>query len=32
MLPPMEIDGDDPADVAQAWVDAHADAWQAWLS
>jgi glycine betaine/proline transport system substrate-binding protein len=32
MLPPMEIDGDDPADVAAAWVAAHEDVWQAWLS
>jgi glycine betaine/proline transport system substrate-binding protein len=31
MLPSFEIDGEDPAAVAAAWVDAHADTWQAWL-
>ncbi|HEY5663316.1 MAG TPA: glycine betaine ABC transporter substrate-binding protein [Ilumatobacter sp.] len=31
MLPPMEIDGEDPAAVAADWVAAHKDAWQAWL-
>ena len=32
MLPPMEIDGDDPAEVAAAWVAAHEDTWRAWLN
>jgi glycine betaine/proline transport system substrate-binding protein len=32
MLPPMEIDGDDPAAVAAEWVAAHEDTWRAWLS
>ncbi len=32
MLPAFEIDGDDPADVAAAWVAAHEDTWKAWLS
>jgi len=31
MLPAMEIDGEDPAEVAQRWVDANADTWKAWL-
>ena len=31
MLPPMEIDGQDPADVAADWVAAHEDTWRAWL-
>jgi len=31
MLPAFEIDGDDPADVAAAWVAAHEDVWSAWL-
>jgi glycine betaine/proline transport system substrate-binding protein len=31
MLPPMEIDQQDPADVAAKWVADHADTWQAWL-
>ncbi|NNE94509.1 MAG: ABC transporter substrate-binding protein [Acidimicrobiales bacterium] len=31
MLPAMEIDGEDPADVAAEWVDANADKWKAWL-
>jgi glycine betaine/proline transport system substrate-binding protein len=31
MLPPMEIDGDDPAAVAEAWIAAHGDVWSAWL-
>lgn len=31
MLPPMEIDGQDPAAVAATWVDAHEDTWRAWL-
>ncbi|HSH11141.1 MAG TPA: glycine betaine ABC transporter substrate-binding protein [Ilumatobacter sp.] len=31
MLPPMEIDGDDPAAVAAAWVAAHGDVWSTWL-
>ncbi len=31
MLPPMEIDGEDPAKVAADWVAAHQDTWQAWL-
>jgi glycine betaine/proline transport system substrate-binding protein len=32
MLPPFEIDGDDPAEVAATWVDAHEDVWSTWLS
>ena len=32
MLPPMEIDGKDPATVAADWVSAHQDTWKAWLS
>ncbi|MEX1270886.1 MAG: glycine betaine ABC transporter substrate-binding protein, partial [Acidimicrobiia bacterium] len=31
MLPPVEIDGLDPAEVAQDWVDANEDVWSAWL-
>lgn len=31
MLPPMEIDGEDPAKVAADWVAAHEDTWRAWL-
>jgi glycine betaine/proline transport system substrate-binding protein len=31
MLPPMEIDGQDPAQVAADWVAAHEDTWRAWL-
>lgn len=31
MLPAVEIDGDDPADVAAKWVDDHEDAWKAWI-
>ena len=31
MLPPFEIDGDDPAEVAADWVAAHEDTWKAWL-
>ncbi len=31
MLPPMEIDGLDPAVVAANWVAAHEDVWKAWL-
>ncbi len=31
MLPPMEIDGEDPAAVASDWIAAHQDVWQAWL-
>lgn len=31
MLPPMEIDGEDPAKVAADWVAAHEDVWKAWL-
>lgn len=31
MLPPMEIDGKDPAEVAADWVAAHEDTWSAWL-
>ncbi len=31
MLPAMEIDGEDPADVAAKWVDANPDKWKAWL-
>ncbi len=32
MLPPMEIEGQDPAKVAADWVAAHEDVWKAWLS
>lgn len=32
MLPPMEIDGEDPAQVAADWVAAHEDTWRAWLA
>ncbi len=31
MLPPVEIDGDDPVAVAQKWVDDNEDVWRAWL-
>ncbi len=31
MLPAVEIDGDDPAAVAEKWVADHADEWEAWL-
>jgi len=31
MLPAVEIDGDDPADVAAEWVSANEDVWSAWL-
>ena len=31
MLPSVEIDGDDPADVAATWVSNHEDTWKAWL-
>ena len=31
MLPPVEIDGDDPAAVAAKWVADHESTWQAWL-
>lgn len=31
MLPPMEIDGKDPAEVAADWVAAHEDVWRTWL-
>lgn len=31
MLPAVEIDGDDPADVAAEWVNANEDVWSAWL-
>lgn len=31
MLPAVEIDGDEPADVAAKWVDDHEDAWKAWI-
>jgi glycine betaine/proline transport system substrate-binding protein len=31
MLPAFEIDGDDPAEVAAAWVTAHEDVWQNWI-
>ncbi len=32
MLPAAEIDGEDVADVAAAWIEAHADVWSAWVS
>ncbi len=32
MLPSFEIDGEEPADVAAAWVAAHEDVWKTWLS
>lgn len=32
MLPPMEIDGEDPAKVAADWVGANEAVWKAWLS
>jgi ABC-type proline/glycine betaine transport system substrate-binding protein len=32
MLPAVEIDGDDPADVAAAWIDEHVDVWEPWLN
>lgn len=32
MLPPMEIDGEDPAKVAADWVSANEAVWKAWLS
>jgi glycine betaine/proline transport system substrate-binding protein len=31
MLPSAEIDGEDPADVAAAWIEAHSDVWSAWI-
>lgn len=31
MLPPVEIDGLDPAEVAADWVEANEDTWSAWL-
>ncbi len=31
MLPAVEIDGDDPAEVAAKWVADHEDTWKAWL-
>jgi ABC-type proline/glycine betaine transport system substrate-binding protein len=31
MLPPMEIDGEDPVKVAADWVAAHEDTWRTWL-
>ncbi len=31
MLPAVEIDGDDPEDVAAEWVDDHEDTWKAWI-
>jgi glycine betaine/proline transport system substrate-binding protein len=27
----MDVEGEDPADAAQAWVDANEDTWSAWL-
>ncbi len=32
MLPPMEIDGEDPAAVASDWLAAHEDVWRTWLN
>lgn len=31
MLPAVEIDGEDPADVAAAWVEANPASWERWL-
>ena len=31
MLPSVEIDGEDAADVAAKWVDENEDVWSAWL-
>ena len=31
MLPSAEIDGDDVADVAARWIDAHKDTWESWF-
>ncbi len=31
MLPGVEIDGRDPADVAAEWIENHKDVWSAWL-
>jgi glycine betaine/proline transport system substrate-binding protein len=31
MLPSVEIDGEDPADVAAEWVSTHEDTWSGWL-
>ncbi|NNC42673.1 MAG: hypothetical protein HKO03_05490 [Acidimicrobiia bacterium] len=31
MLPPVEIDGDDPAAVAAKWVAENEDIWKSWL-
>jgi ABC-type proline/glycine betaine transport system substrate-binding protein len=31
MLPAVEIDGDDPAEVAAQWVADNEDVWSAWL-
>ncbi|MDH3306384.1 MAG: hypothetical protein OEO77_02505 [Acidimicrobiia bacterium] len=31
MLPPVEIDGDEPADVAARWVADNESVWRAWL-
>lgn len=31
MLPKVEIDKEDPADVATEWIDANEDVWKAWF-
>lgn len=31
MLPPVELDGMDPADVAAEWISANESTWRAWL-
>ena len=31
MLPAVEIDGEDPAEVAEQWVADHEDVWREWL-
>jgi ABC-type proline/glycine betaine transport system substrate-binding protein len=31
MLPAVEIDGEEPAAVAEQWVADHEDVWSAWL-
>jgi glycine betaine/proline transport system substrate-binding protein len=31
MLPAVEIDGEEPADVAEQWVADHEDVWRSWL-
>ncbi|MEZ4612905.1 MAG: glycine betaine ABC transporter substrate-binding protein [Caldilineaceae bacterium] len=32
MIAAMELDGKSADEAARAWIDAHEDVWQAWLS